>query len=64
MLGASVAGNSPEFYAFWGTIDELSIYKGALSASDIESIYSAGKYGKCLGIAPSSCHNLRIKRSN
>jgi hypothetical protein len=32
---------------FFGSIDELSIYNQALSASEIQAIYNAGSAGKC-----------------
>jgi hypothetical protein len=40
------------FNSFLGTIDELSIYNRALSASEIQSIYNADGLGKCAPIAP------------
>ncbi len=38
---------SPAIYYFDGLIDELSFYSTALSAADIQAIYSAGSAGKC-----------------
>jgi len=32
---------------FWGVIDELSLYRRALSASEVRAIYTAGFAGKC-----------------
>jgi hypothetical protein len=37
---------------FNGLIDELAIYDQALSAPDIQAIYSAGTSGKCIGPIP------------
>ena len=34
-------------HSFWGSIDELSFYNRALSASEIQGIYSAPSAGKC-----------------
>ncbi|MGZ5567929.1 MAG: LamG-like jellyroll fold domain-containing protein, partial [Limisphaerales bacterium] len=34
---------------FTGLLDELAIYNRALSPTDIQTIYSAGSYGKCTG---------------
>ncbi|PYJ07213.1 MAG: hypothetical protein DME25_04405, partial [Verrucomicrobia bacterium] len=34
-------------HSFWGSIDELSFYNRALSASEIQGIYSALSAGKC-----------------
>ena len=39
---------------FTGSIDELSIYNRALSASEIQAIYSAGSAGKSNGSAPAT----------
>jgi len=38
-------------FPFWfvGLIDELSVYNGALSASEVEAIWNAGSKGKCGG---------------
>ncbi|PWU11251.1 MAG: hypothetical protein C5B50_23740 [Verrucomicrobia bacterium] len=44
---AATLGFSPGQYNFWGIIDEVSFYSRALSASEIQSIYAAGSYGKC-----------------
>ena len=44
----------PGFGSFLGTIDEVSVYSRALTASEIQSIYAADISGKCFtGIAPS-----------
>jgi len=45
-LGANLDAPSP--YYFNGLLDEVSIYNRALSAAEINSIYSAGSAGKCL----------------
>ncbi|MEI6357963.1 MAG: LamG-like jellyroll fold domain-containing protein, partial [Verrucomicrobiota bacterium] len=42
-LGVTIGQN----YTFLGSIDELSLYKRALSATELGSIYSAGSFGKC-----------------
>ena len=44
-LGASP--EAPSAYYFTGLIDELSLYNSPLSLSQIESIYLAGRNGKC-----------------
>jgi hypothetical protein len=38
--------------SFFGLIDDLSVYNRALSASEIQSIYNAGKAGKCRPVDP------------
>ena len=38
--------------SFYGTIDELSVYSRALSASEIQAIYNAGSGGKCFTPVP------------
>jgi len=38
--------------SFLGSIDELSIYNRALSAIEVQSIYSAGSFGKCHPTGP------------
>src|ERR1700728_1158366 len=47
MPGSGFPQLSPEYFAFWGTINELSIYSGALTPNEIQAIYAAGGYGKC-----------------
>ncbi len=42
-----VIGNSSVCGAFFGLIDEVSLYNRALSASEIQSIYAADSAGKC-----------------
>jgi hypothetical protein len=46
----SAIGNvvSNNMASFNGLIDELSIYNRALSSNEVNSIYLAGSYGKCL----------------
>jgi hypothetical protein len=44
----------PGTWGFTGSIDELSIYNRALSASEILTIYSAGSAGKSNGSAPAT----------
>ncbi|PWU11255.1 MAG: hypothetical protein C5B50_23760 [Verrucomicrobia bacterium] len=45
-------------YSFWGSMDEVSFYSRALSASEIQGIYDAAAFGKCLapyiGVQPAS----------
>ncbi len=51
--GAAIGARGDNFSSgFFGAIDELAIYNRALSAGEIQSIYSASSTGKC-GIAPS-----------
>ncbi len=38
--------------AFFGTIDEVSVYSRALAAGEIQNIYVAGSFGKCAGTFP------------
>ncbi|PWU11253.1 MAG: hypothetical protein C5B50_23750 [Verrucomicrobia bacterium] len=47
VIGATL-GFAPGQYNFWGTIDELSFYNRGLSATEVQAIYAAGNYGKCL----------------
>ena len=47
---AAIGGYSSDgayYESFYGSIDELSIYNRALSASEIQAIYNAGSAGKC-----------------
>ena len=46
-LGSRIAGPAAPAY-FQGTMDEVSIYRRALSASEVQAIYAAGISGKCL----------------
>jgi hypothetical protein len=49
-----IGGSVPGPWDFNGRIDEVSLFSVALSASQIQSIYSAGAAGKCPGsVAPS-----------
>jgi hypothetical protein len=45
-----------------GQLDEVSLYRRALSAAEIQSIVSAGTAGKCLSIAPPPAPILQIAR--
>ncbi|PWU11254.1 MAG: hypothetical protein C5B50_23755 [Verrucomicrobia bacterium] len=45
VIGALATGRGD---SFWGTIDEVSFYGRALSGAEIQSIYAAGSYGKCV----------------
>jgi len=47
LIGSDGYGPPAEWYAFWGNIDELSIYNRALSAAEIQTIFAAGTLGKC-----------------
>ncbi len=42
----SIIGSNPE-QQFNGLIDEVALYNRALSASEIQSIFNAGRFGKC-----------------
>jgi len=42
---------------FKGRIDEVAIYNRALSAAEIQAIFSAGSAGKCATPPPSGCTN-------
>jgi len=46
-IGAALAGGTSPALFWDGSIDEISIYHSALSASEIQSIYTAGSAGKC-----------------
>jgi hypothetical protein len=41
-----------DYVPFNGKIDEISLYSGALSQSEIQAIYNAGSSGKCFETAP------------
>jgi hypothetical protein len=45
-IGARPAGNP--VVSFSGLMDEVSLYKRALSAAEIQALYDAGSSGKCL----------------
>ncbi len=51
-LGRRPAGVSSGYYQ--GLMDEVSLYSRALSASEIQAIYNAGRTGKCLTGTPPS----------
>jgi hypothetical protein len=50
-LGGAIIGgfihDGVIYESFYGSIDELSIYNRALSASEIQAIYNSGSAGKC-----------------
>ena len=46
-VGAGHALESPTRTRFDGAIDEVEIFKRALSSEEVERIYDAGTYGKC-----------------
>ena len=53
-IGAQVDPQTGWFYYSSTMIDELAVYNRALSASEIQAIYTAGSAGKCpTGVAPS-----------
>jgi Concanavalin A-like lectin/glucanases superfamily/Immunoglobulin I-set domain/Immunoglobulin domain/Cohesin domain len=43
---------STQICPFYGAIDELAVYSRALSASEIQTIYTAGSGGKCFSGGP------------
>jgi hypothetical protein len=45
--GAAIGSRGDLSHSFLGRVDELSFYNRALSAAEIQSIYSAGSAGKC-----------------
>jgi hypothetical protein len=47
-LKIGIYAPNQNYGTFRGLIDEVSFYNGALTASDIQSIYNAGPTGKCL----------------
>jgi hypothetical protein len=51
-IGAREAGPSLPTEMFIGSIDEVSLYDRALSASEIAAIYKAGTAGKCETMTP------------
>jgi hypothetical protein len=48
----------PGAWGFTGSINEISIYNRALSASDIETIYDSGSNGKSAGSPPATSGNM------
>ena len=51
-IGAQVDPASGWFFYSGAVVDELSIYSRALTAVEIQTIYTAGSAGKCPGVAP------------
>ena len=63
-LGSYVADTTEEFFlgtrassdalenSYQGLLDEVSVYKRALSQSEIQAVYNASSAGKCTGVAP------------
>ena len=47
LLENAYIGGVPNFYYFYGDIDEVQIYNGALTAAQIQAIYNAGSAGVC-----------------
>ena len=39
-------------YGFWGSIDELAVYRRALASAEIQGLYHAGSAGKCVVDTP------------
>jgi uncharacterized repeat protein (TIGR01451 family) len=52
VIGADIDNGSPASF-FPGRIDELTFYNRALTATEVQSIFGAGTFGKCY-IAPSA----------
>jgi len=48
-LGADAVVPGLDYGRYSGLLDEVSIYSGALSASEIAAIYQASSAGKCMG---------------
>jgi len=46
MVGSTYPGGGFDHYA--GMVDELALYDRALSPAEIQAIYQAGQYGKCI----------------
>ncbi|HWX23132.1 MAG TPA: LamG-like jellyroll fold domain-containing protein, partial [Candidatus Binatia bacterium] len=46
------ARGDSSFCSFFGTLDEVSVYNRALSATEIQRIYAANSAGKCVGTIP------------
>ena len=63
-IGANASdGEDGTGYYFNGLIDEVSIYNRALTASEIQAIYTAGSGGKCYTpSAPAIFPNRPIRR--
>jgi PKD repeat protein len=62
MLG-STPGFSPASVAFNGLLDEVSLYKRALSTSEIQAIFQAGGAGNCKPSSePSPITNVRARQ--
>jgi len=50
-------------WTFTGSVDELSVYNQALSASDILAIYNLGSRGKSVGSPSSTAERVSTLRS-
>lgn len=57
-------GDNNVLNAFYGAIDEVSIYNRALSASEIQSIYNSGIAGKLKNVTTATGYNRKINRPN
>ena len=57
-------GQAEGAFLFKGLLDEVSIYRRALTPSEIQSIYAAGSNGKCFpgGLAPTFVQQPRLHR--
>jgi hypothetical protein len=51
-VGIGNLNDGQNSFPFIGDIDEISLYNRALAAGEIQAIYSAGSWGKCLPIPP------------
>src|SRR5438270_1244009 len=51
LIGADIDRETPTNF-FSGRIDEVTIYNRALSATEIQTVYGAGTFGKCYVAAP------------
>ena len=59
IIGARYNNNPSIVFEFAnGRLDEISIYKRALSASEIQSVHNAGSTGKCKPVATNPAVNL------
>src|SRR4029077_17141302 len=50
--------------SFLGTIDEVSIYNRGLSALEVQAIYTAGSFGKCMNHPPTASNINAATRQN
>ena len=57
----SVDGGNPDTF-FNGLIDELALYKRALSALEIKAIFDAGSAGKCKLPSAFLCYDIKVAK--